>query len=476
VGALAAGREIAHGAWVPICVTLAGTAFLVWALNRPEHAAMGLIVALPFLVYPGSFGGFSVFAGAPLAALVSITLLLGQRNTFGRLRRRLSIRAFAALFAAAAASTALSVDTSTSGSRLLYLAIFGLFAWALAASISAGRMTVRGVALAIVIGAIPAAIALIVQVVIQFAVGQAAVTNWLGDVFAVFGGQHGQALALVQRNWVPSTVNIVRGIFPFMSAPSAGQYMMVGLLAAVWLLRNGRQRRSGASSSLQVLVIVLLGAALLLTFSRQSWIGAFAGLGALALRRRPMFAIGVILLLFAVLAVTPMPGAHQTFGDYLLTASDTTSTSSSTRLGLWTQALHLIPGRWFVGVGPGLFGTLNPDPANPIYYAHNVWLDESVELGLVGGLSLVALFVLAMRSAYRRAATLGFTLLASFVVANLFDDVFFFPRNGLLLAASFAVAAAGGGERRVAPLRATVVHELAVERPADEQAPAAAYA
>jgi O-antigen ligase len=190
----------------------------------------------------------------------------------------------------------------------------------------------------------------------------------------------------------------------------------------------------------------LTAAGLLMTLSRQSWVGVLAGLAALSLRRDPVRPVIIVALLFLLLAIMPVPGGHSTFGDYLLTASDTSSVSSGTRLGLLTQAIHLIPAHALVGVGPGLYGTLNPDPANPVYYAHNVWLDETVELGVAGGLALVATFLVAMRSALRRRAMLGFAMLAAYVVANLFDDVLYFPRNGILLAAAFALAAAADAQ------------------------------
>jgi O-antigen ligase len=161
----------------------------------------------------------------------------------------------------------------------------------------------------------------------------------------------------------------------------------------------------------------------------------------------------IVALLFVALAVLPVPGGHSTFGDYLLTASDTTNVSSATRLGLLTQAIHLIPGHAVIGVGPGMYGTLNPNPANPVYYAHNVWLDEAVELGIAGGVALAATFLLAMRSALRRRAMLGFALLAAYVVANLFDDVLYFPRNGILLAAAFALATADPARPARQPVR-----------------------
>jgi O-antigen ligase len=443
-----AGREVAHGKGVAITLVLAASAFLVLVLTRPEHAALGVIVVLPFTFYPVSVGGFSAFIAVPMVACVSVALLLTQHGSLRRLRWRLSLSTFGVLLLAALVATAHSTDTSTAGSRVLYIVVFALFAWALAASITAGRLTVQAVATAVVISAAIASVALITQVVVQFAVGQPAVRTWLAGEFQLFGGLRGAGVVEQTQNWVVGSINIVRGIFPFMAAPSAGQYTMMGLVAAVWLWR---ERRGKPGRALLLLAIVLIAVGLLSTFSRQAWVGMFAGLGALALRRNPLKPVMVILLVFVLLSVTPIPGGHSTFGDYLLTASDTTSVSSATRLDLWSQAIHLLPGHWLVGVGPGLYQTLNPDPQKAVYYAHNVWLDELVELGLAGGIALIAVFVLAMRSAFRRGATLGFALLAAFVVANLFDDVLYFPRNGILLAVAFALAAAGGGARLKRP-------------------------
>jgi O-antigen ligase len=450
VGAVVAGREAAQGSGLFTAVALAGAAFAAWTVSRPQHAALGVLAVLPFMVYPAGVGGLSVFVGLPAVVLVSLALLLSQHGSRERLRWRLSIGAFGVLLLAASAAAAHSTSLSTAGSRVLYLVVFALFGWALAAAITSGSLTTRAVAQAIVAGAALAAVALIVQVVAQFASGQQSVLNWLAGELRLFAGQRTAQIATPTENWVVGSLNIVRGVFPFMAAPSAGQYMMLGLVSAVWLARQ-RVRAAPHVRALERLAVLLIGAALLLTFSRQAWLGALVGIGALTLRRNLLKPVMVGALLFALLVVTPVPGAHSSFGDYLLTASDTTSTSSATRLGLLSQAVHLVPGHSLVGVGPGLYGTLNPDPSKPIYYAHNVWLDESVELGVVGGLALIALFLLAMRSAFRRRATLGFALLAAFVVANLFDDVLYFPRNGFLLAAAFALAAADGREVTATP-------------------------
>jgi O-antigen ligase len=427
-------------------LAVVAAAWLVWVLDRPEHAALGLLAALPFLIYPATVRQLSVFAGVPLVLSVSLSLLLAQSGSAARLHDRLAIGAFAVLLVAAGATAAHSLHVSTAASRVLYLVMFGLFAWALAASMTARRLELRSVAGAIVLGAALASFALIIQVLVQFVAGQHGVTNWLTNEFALFGGQKGAAIPVQQRDWVVGSLNVIRGIFPFMAAPSAGQYTMMGLVAAVWLWRERGPRASASHRVRLTLAMAVIGGGLLATFSRQSWVGAVAGVIALSLRRGALKPVVAAVALLGVLALVPVPGMHSSLAGYLVSAGNTASTSSGGRLSLLIQAIHLIPRHLVIGVGPGLYETLNPNPANPVYYAHNVWLDEIVELGIVGGLALIAVFVLAMRSAFRRGATLGFALLAAYAVANLFDDVLYFPRNGILLGAAFALAA--GYDRR----------------------------
>jgi O-antigen ligase len=330
---------------------------------------------------------------------------------------------------------------------VLYLMIFGLFAAALGSAMSAGRLSDHTVAQAVVAAAAAAAVALIVQVLAQFSVGATAVTNWLIGELPLFAGAHA-ASELSQLNWTVGGLNVVRGIFPFMDAPGAGQFMMLGLLAAVWLRLDPRSAGSWFRGRLGVVAVGLIAAGLLMTFSRQSWVGAFVGFGALALRRRPRSLLLVVLALFVVMTAVPAPGGHETFAAYLLSAGNTSTTSTATRLDLLQQALQLVPHHWVIGVGPGLYATLNPDPANPVYYAHNVFLDELVELGALGAVALLALLAAALVSAYRRRSMLGFAMLAAWATANLFDDALYEPRTLIVLATAFALAAAGEGAPR----------------------------
>jgi O-antigen ligase len=115
--------------------------------------------------------------------------------------------------------------------------------------------------------------------------------------------------------------------------------------------------------------------------------------------------------------------------------------STDTRLELWEQTVELIPDYALIGAGPGLIETLGPGTSDRPFYAHNVFLDATVEVGILGALALLAVFLAGLTAAYRRRADLAFALIAAYVVAGLFDDLLYTPRNGLLLAAAFALIA-----------------------------------
>jgi glycosyltransferase involved in cell wall biosynthesis/O-antigen ligase len=449
IGAGAAGAIAAAGA----CGLLIGrghaieaAALLVTAIAgvvimaRPEQAVLGLVAAMPFLVYPLSTGGLSLFVGLPLALLVSASLLA---RTGGRAGRPVAVPAiaFGVLVLVASASAGLSAEPRTSLSRVLYLAAFGLLAWALARAISRGLVSSEKIVRAVVIGAAAASVGVIWQFLYGLATGRGTVTHWLNGHAALFGGQHAAEVTQTNANWFVPSLNVTRGIFPFMAAPSAGQYLMIGLLAAVWLRRRyGPARRGGVRW--QPIAFALIAAGLLFTFSRQAWLGAIVGVVLLGLdRRRIGFAL-VILCAGLAVALLPAPGGGgSTFGDYLLSSGDTTTTSSATRVGLWKQAVDLAGRGSPLGVGPGLVGTLNPDTTKNVFYAHNVMLDEVLELGFVGAFALAAVLLGGMRIAWRNRAPLAFAAIGAYVTAGMFDDVLYFPRNGFLLAVFFALAA-----------------------------------
>jgi O-antigen ligase len=436
--AVAAGVIAGGGEWTLAIAAVLAPVFLVVATAAPERTALGLIVLLPFSIYPASAGGFSLFLALPTFGFVSIVLLTRQHGSLRVLRRDLPAVAFGVLLTAAIVAAVASSETITGLSRVLYLILFGLFAFALATTLASGRLSRETVAKAVLVSGGLAGAAIVIQFLAQFGAGQGSVVDWLFNVRSLFGGEH--AAEVRKSNWTVSDLDVVRGVFPFMSPPSAGQFMMLSLLAGVWLRRD-RRAATPAGSALELGLLLIIVAALLFTFSRQAWLGAAIGLVALGLGRRPVLMLGTALLVTLVIAFVPIPGTGGSFGNYLATAGDTSSESTETRLDLWDQAIDLIPEHAVIGAGPGLIGELAPGTNDRPFYAHNIFLDGAVELGIAGAAALIAIIVVGLRAARRRASPLAFSMLFAFMVAGLFDDVLYLPRNGLLLAVAFALIA-----------------------------------
>jgi hypothetical protein len=443
---MVAGR----GHWQLAVGLVAAPAFVVAALAAPERTTLALIATLPFFFYPASVGGFSLFLAIPTFGFVSLVLLVRRRATLAMLRRDLPVLAFAVAFTAAVVAAALSTDVTTAFSRVAYLALFGLFAFGRAAALADGRLTRRGVAKALLVAGGLAGVAILIQFAAQFATSQNTVLDWLFDHRPLFAGE--RASEIRASNWVVPDLDLVRGVFPFMAPPAAGQFLMFSLIAGFWL--RSERRDSGTSSGLELVLLLIVAAALLATLSRQSWLGAAIGVAALSLGRRPLWMLVILVQLVLVVSLVPVPGSNGSFGDYLLTAGDTSTESTGTRLDLWNQTIQLIPDHALVGAGPGLIGSFGS--TDRPFYAHNVFLDAAVELGVIGALALLAMFLAGLGAAYRRRAALAFALLAAYLIAGLFDDVLYTPRNGLALAIAFALVAGGSAttdRARAAPSR-----------------------
>jgi O-antigen ligase len=408
------------------------------AVAIPERMVLALIVLLPFFFYPVTLAGFSLFLAVPAFGFVAIVLLTRHRPTLGMLRQDLPVLAFGLLLAAAVLTSTLSIDPLTTFSRVSYIVLFGLVAFAISASIAAGRLTRETVAKALLISGALAGIAIIIQFLAQFAVGDGSVLDWLFDVRALFAGE--RAAVAEKSNWIVDNLDVVRGVFPFMTPASAGQYLMFCLVAGFWL-RGERRAATGIGSGLLLALLVIVTVALLLTLSRQSWLGAGVGIMALSLGKRPLWMLAVMLQLIIVVTLVPIPGVGSSFGDYLLSASDTKTESSQTRIGLWEESIKLIPEHAVIGSGPGTIGMLGGGNSDRPFYAHNVFLDAAVELGIFGVLALMAVFLAGLRLAMRNESSVAFAMLAAMIVASLFDDALYFPRNGLALAVAFGLIA-----------------------------------
>ncbi|XLQ20632.1 MAG: O-antigen ligase family protein [Candidatus Moraniibacteriota bacterium] len=126
----------------------------------------------------------------------------------------------------------------------------------------------------------------------------------------------------------------------------------------------------------------------LLTFSRGGYIGLFGGLliGLILLwpsiQTRFKHFIFLFLISFIFLLLIPQNPITSRF----ISSFDTTDTSNRHRLELWTEAKQEIQHRPFIGTGLGAYPiVINPQATyrTPIY-VHNIFLDITVELGIIG--------------------------------------------------------------------------------------------
>jgi O-antigen ligase len=144
----------------------------------------------------------------------------------------------------------------------------------------------------------------------------------------------------------------------------------------------------------------------------------------------------------AVLAATSYVGATHVNSDMPDERGSIVS-----RQSLWHDAIQEARGEPLLGVGPGRFSEFSPtslsDP-DDAHWAHHAFLQETAEVGLVGGGLLVVLFVWAFVRLFAVEGPDGFTALAAYTVAALgsmgcVDYVMHFP--AIPIAASALIGA-----------------------------------
>ena len=460
---MSAAIGLLAGAGLPLeASAFLATAGALFLLTKPRWALWGFLGFLPFFFYPVSVGQLSLFLGLPAALAVSFVLVAG---TDGRSRGVIKLPgiSFSVLAIAAVSSALLSSDPPHALSRVLYLLSFGVFAWSIACARSARVISDRDVLAPLLLGASAAGLALLAQFTFQFVVGTATVHDQLISLYPVFGGS--SAGAEVGQNWVVPSFDLLRAIFPFMTAPGAGQYMMVAFVTAVLALHYdiGDLDRRWLRWC-----VLILACGLAVTLSRQAWVGALVALALVFVQARPARLLVGIAVVAVLAFLVPLPGTNETLGQYLLLSTDVQSESSGSRLAIWSEALHYIGEGSLLGLGPGLYQTLSTGQS--VYYAHNVVLDAVVELGFLGGAAFIAFVLRLMVVMWERSRELVFLVLVAVVVANMFDDAFYLPRNGFLIAA--LVGMAGGVAKVREPSREVHVTDLGDRQSASVAAPA----
>ena len=205
-----------------------------------------------------------------------------------------------------------------------------------------------------------------------------------------------------------------------------GGYPELGLLAAIAfaiLLAASQVAQPWWSKCalLVFLIVTLLQLAFL--YSRMAWISVVAVIvaaGIVSVRTRRFFDIAAAVLVILVLAgvlVATNGTVRRLAGDLVgiessvpLPAGVQIATPSM-RIAIWQRTLRMIRDHWVAGVGLGNFQSiyepyynpeLNPDGRRGVH-AHNLWLHQTAELGVPGGLIYLSFWVAVLIAAWRRS-------------------------------------------------------------------------
>ena len=219
---------------------------------------------------------------------------------------------------------------------------------------------------------------------------------------------------LADGDWIARSAILGRAVGNLRQPNHLSSLLLWSAIAVVALLELGRfgdPQRRGRWVAWPCLALLL--GAVVLTASRTGMVGAvLLGLWGLADRRlsRP----GRVMLMSAPLCYAFFWGlmaawshfGQQAFGG---TARLSESVESSSRVGIWVNAVKLIEAYPIGGVGFGEFNfawTLTPFPGRPVAFfdhTHNLVLQLAVELGLPLTAVILALLVWALWRALRGA-------------------------------------------------------------------------
>ncbi len=202
----------------------------------------------------------------------------------------------------------------------------------------------------------------------------------------------------------------------------------IAAVAAFMALSRGSWPGPATSQLLTVLAIPLSGWALILSQTRNAWLGALAGLVAVALLRTPR-ALWLLAAVVAILLIArPAPLVRR------LTVTDA---SSIDRYYMWQAGIDMIAEKPVFGQGPGMILDLYPGyrwpgaPSSRIPHLHDNALQITAERGLPCLVWWLWLVAAAMGDAWRETrrglfgpgwaagATLG--VVVAVMIAGLFE-------------------------------------------------------
>ncbi len=281
---------------------------------------------------------------------------------------------------------------------------------------------------ATVIGAFAITIIGIVQFTLQFIFS----LNTILDLWSYFipfflGGTFSEAV-IAHNSWLVhvGTIDLMRAIafFPDPHIFSFYLGLIIPLALALYFISKNK-------FWIICFVVLLLGD--LLTFSRGGYIGIFSG-----------FAIGfillwpqihtkirhfVVLLLLSFVFILLIPNNPIT--NRFSSSFDHTDTSNTHRIELWSAAIEQIKESPLIGTGLGGYAYIVNPRANyrTPFYVHNLALDITVELGIIGLVLFFGIFISLLLTFYKNRtdfiALFSIISISIFLIHSIFDTPLF---------------------------------------------------
>ena len=235
----------------------------------------------------------------------------------------------------------------------------------------------------LVCGATLASLIAFIQFSLQFIISLNATLVLWSHISPFFLGNMFASSVVTYNSWLVHVGNkdLMRGIAFFPDPHVASFYFGIITPFAAGLYYHTKKWH-------YLICAVFIVIADLLTFSRGGYIGLLAGVTCALilfwsrLHTKVQHIITLLLISSVLLFCIPQNPITQRF----LSSFDSSDTSTTQRVELWSQAISTISQKPFLGTGLGAYPyIINPlaDYRTPIY-AHNIYLDICVELGLIG--------------------------------------------------------------------------------------------
>jgi O-antigen ligase len=193
-----------------------------------------------------------------------------------------------------------------------------------------------------------------------------------------------------------------------------------------------------ASKPLAVLALLAGAVVLLLSASFAAYVGIFAVIAYVLLKRpRILAAIALgILPIIVIGSTTNVLGAVLN----LLDPAQRADRSAADRGQIWATALQFIPQHLVIGIGPGQFAAQQYVPGGLGLETHNDYLGTLVETGIPGLILVITLFVIL----WRKGASATHSMIILIAITGTFHNVLDFRHYWIALGIAFVIDQASG--------------------------------